>query len=795
MELRNSFLHQTGHSAFTYMDHVRNLETLVPAAAAIIRDAPYELTKGRSLTEIVLDDMMERFTSIMSASETVTASPAEFYFYLLSSRVGEGKVTRQEAMSQMRLEIQAQRQKPISEALPVSMKILGPHLSAESLANMSNAWNDIFAQVVRLTSSDDSLRVHMRNIETQNALCKTAQSAIQLKMAQGNNVAGSQGTINGFGAGTATSSGNADEDDELAVLAQRLADIEMPDKTRETVNKLIKRTSKMPPQLNEYTKNIGRLEFIADLPWNTLTETSSDLQAAEDTLNADHYGLEKVKRSILQHIAVQMNTSATKGKIICLIGPPGVGKTSIAQSVAKALGRNYGRIALGGVNNESKIRGHEHTYVGADAGIIMKAIKEAKSNNPLLVLDEIDKLDHGKGNPADALLEVLDRSQNHSFRDHFTDIEYDISNTFFFATANDASTIPGPLYDRMHKIFLPGYQPNEKYEIATRYLVPKQMRENGLSAETFSIEPEAIKVLISDYAREAGVRGLDAKLDQICSAAVLKIAKGHEGPIKVTKDDLKEYVGIPGGTKDQIQPEDMIGVVNGLSYSTLGGGILPIQVNRSPSKTGLQLVVTGNLGKVMGESATVAEELVRARAPQFGISDELINGSRLHVHAPDGAVPKDGPSAGAAFTTALVSSLTGIPIRRDVAMTGEINSLGQVTAIGGLPEKLQGALAAGVKKVLVPKENIPHLEEAVESMHDVREQLEIVPVGTIEEVLEHALSEKLKPLVEAAPVKRPVTARLRDAWNLVMNPSNDNVPPPSRQAAGPRRQTPGDYTP
>lgn len=791
MDLRKQFAEHVGHSAFTYMSYIRQLEDNTRICDAL-NSIPMSITKGRTLSDIVLDDMLERFTGIMAAAQGNKVIPSEFYHYLFQKRLGDDVATsEQEIEAHMLHEIEMQRQKPLPATLPTFLEILEPYLAANELATLSNQWNDIFNEVVRLTSSDDALRVHIRNTSTQNAMVKVANNAILLKNTGGVGKVSGPRKINNVN-GTTSTEGESEEENELEVLTKRLAEIEMPEKARSTINTLIKRTSKMPSEMNEYQKNITRLEFIADLPWNTMTETASDLQDAEGILNADHYGLDKVKERILRHIAVQIHTGATNGKILCLVGPPGVGKTSIAQSVAKALGRNYGRIALGGVHDESKIRGHGHTYVGADAGIILKAMKEAKSGNPLIVLDEIDKLGQSKGNPADALLEVLDPAQNNSFRDDYAGIEYDISKTFFFATANDLSTVPGPLLDRMQVISLPGYQPDEKYEIASRYLLPKQMKQNGLSAETFSVEPEAIKALISDYTREAGVRRLEGKLNEICTLAVLKIVKGHEGPIKVTKADLKEYVGIPGGSKDEIPSEDMIGVVNGLSYSTVGGGVLPIEVNLSPSNSGFKIVVTGNLGKVMSESAAVAESLIHARAPQFGITDEKLNRARLHVHAPDGAVPKDGPSAGAAFTTALVSSLTSIPIRRDVAMTGEINSRGQVTAIGGLPEKLQGALAAGVKKALVPKENIPHLEEVPQN---VRDQLEIVPVGTIEEVLAHALSEPLKPLPEAAPVERSWTTRFRDAWAVMKHASNDNVPQAPRQAAGPRRQTPGDYTP
>lgn len=791
MDLRKQFAETVGHSAFTYMSYIRQLEDNTRVCDAL-DSIPVEITKGRTLTDIVLDDMMDRFTNIMAAAQGSKVIPSEFYHYLFQKRLGDDVyASEQEIEAHMFHEIEKQRHKPLPDTLPAFLEILEPHLTQNELATLTNQWNGIFTEVVRLTTSDDSMRVHTRNISTQNAMVQVANNAIQLKST------GGTGKINGprKNNNVADTNGTDDDDEnELDVLAKRLAEIEMPEKARETVDKLIKRTSKMPEQMNERHTNIKRLELIADLPWNKFTETTTDLQVAEDMLNADHHGLEKVKERVLRHIAVQIHTGAANGKIICLVGPPGVGKTSIAQSVAKALGRNYGRISLGGVSDESKIRGHSSTYVGALPGIIVQAMKEAKSNNPLIVLDEIDKMgqDARRGDPTAAMLEVLDPAQNNSFRDDFAGIEYDISKTFFFATANDLSTIPGPLLDRMQVISLSGYQPEEKFEIATRYLLPKQMAQTGLSADKFSVDPEVIKTLISNYTREAGVRKLEGKLNEICTLAVLKIVKGHEGPIHVKKEDLKEYVGIPGGSKDEIPSEDMIGVVNGLSYSTVGGGVLPIEVNMSPSTSGFKIVVTGNLGKVMSESASLAESLILARAPQFGITDDKLNRARLHVHAPDGAVPKDGPSAGAAFTTALVSSLTGIPIRRDVAMTGEINSRGQVTAIGGLPEKLQGALAAGVKKALIPKENIPHLEEVPAN---VRDQLEIVPVGTIEEVLKHALTEELKPLAAATPTERSWTTRFRDAWASMKQASNDNVPQAPRQAAGPRRQTPGDYTP
>jgi ATP-dependent Lon protease len=493
-------------------------------------------------------------------------------------------------------------------------------------------------------------------------------------------------------------------------------------------------------------------------------------------------------------MAVQNRTGAPDGKIMLLVGPPGVGKTSIAQSVAKATGREYIRISLGGVHKESDIRGHSSTFVGAMPGRIIQEIRKAKSMNALVVLDEIDKLGQhsGNGDPSAALLEVLDPAQNHTFRDDYLGVEFDLSKILFFATANDFWNIPGPLRDRMQVIHLRGYTKDEKFEIAQRYLVPKQMKAKKLSDEEVIIQPETIRTVIKDHTAEAGVRSLEKKIGEICGKAVVDIAKGKEGLTTVTPDNLETYIGIGRGEREKIPAQDSIGIVSGLFYSSVGGGILPIEASLMPSPGGFRMTVSGSLGKVMGESAGVAERLIRTRAPDFGISDAKIFKAELSVHCPDGATPKDGPSAGAAFTTAIISTFTGIPIRRDVAMTGEINSKGQVTAIGGLPEKLEGALEAGVKTVLIPKENIPNLAEVSDK---VKSQLTIIPVGTIEEVLKHALTEEIKPLVTAAP---PAPAlgfwpRLRKAWDVVAHgtPSNDNKPPEAvRQAAGARRNDP-----
>ena len=785
MDIRAQFETAAGNAAYAYINYIRQLADN-PLIRDAIDNAPIHLTKGRQLEDIVLDDMMDRFAGVMSSAQDTRIVPNTFFYWLMTQRYGSENVSLQESDGELANATRQMKRKMIPDALPTFLQILESSISGTELAKLTNQWNDVFTKVVRLSTSDDALRVYSRNINTQNAMVEVANNAIALKAKNTAKKVGNGGLGGKSGGGSANDDDDDDDDsDFLDKIAENLKQLNMPENIKTEVWKLFKQTRRLNPQMSEFSVNCKRLEIITSLPWGVFKDMNSDINEAQEILDDDHYGLEKVKEQIIQHMAVQNRTGAPDGKIMLLVGPPGVGKTSIARSVAKATGREYIRISLGGVSKESDIRGHSSTFVGAMPGRIIQEIRKAKSSNPLVVLDEIDKLGQGgaHGDPSAALLEVLDPAQNHTFRDDYLGVEFDLSKVLFFATANDFANIPGPLRDRMQVIHLRGYTKDEKFEIAQRYLVPKQMKAKKLSNEELVITPEAVRTLISHHTTEAGVRTLEKKIGEICGKTVVDLAKGKEGLTTVAPENLEDFVGVGHGGRDKIPAVDMVGVVNGLAYSSVGGSVLPIEVAVNNS-AGFKITVTGNLGKVMGESASVAESLVRSRAPQFGIRDAYLNKSELRIHAPEGAIPKDGPSAGAAFTTAIISALTHIPIRRDVAMTGEINLRGEVTAIGGLPEKLEGALDAGVKTVLIPKQNIPHLKEVPEA---IRSKLTIIPVGTIEEVLQHALTSKIEPVVETAPKPLTFGVRLRKAWNLVVNNvSNDNQPQPVqvRQAAG-----------
>ncbi len=784
MHIREQFETAAGNAIYRYLgrlDQMANTRVVADAMAY----APEEITKGRDFKDIFFDDMMNRFATIMAPVKERHVIPEEYFRWAMIKRYGD-QITRQDSHHELTRLMKKARdfddENPVPEfqnsPVPEFLQILTDSLSSTDLADMTNEWNGIFTQLAKLAASDDALNVYVLNNSVHTASSEAINAAIAAKSQGGKAVALRKPEKPKLGNGFDDDDG--DDSTDLDKLGEKLSQISFPETTLESVRKLYKQTRKLNPQASEFSVNCKRLDIISSLPWGQFKEMNSNINQAQQVLDDEHYGLEKVKEQIIQHMAVQNRTGAPDGKIMLLVGPPGVGKTSIAQSVAKATGREYIRIALGGVSKESDIRGHSSTFVGAMPGRIIQEIKKAKSSNPLVVLDEIDKLGEGgaHGDPSAALLELLDPAQNHTFRDDYLGVEFDMSKVLFFCTANDFGNIPGPLRDRMQALHLSSYLQDEKYEIATRYLIPKQMKAKALNESELVIEPEAIKALISHHTMEAGVRGLEKKIGEICSKAVVDIATGKEGQTVVTPENLEQYVGPGHGDRDQIPAQDMVGVVSGLAYSSVGGSVLPIEASLLPSH-GFKLTLSGNLGKVMGESAGVAERLVRARAPQFGISDSKLNRTELSVHCPAGATPKDGPSAGAAFTTAIISALTGIPIRRDVAMTGEINSRGEVTAIGGLREKLEGALNAGVKIVLVPKQNIPNLNEVPEK---IKSQLSIRPVGTIEEVLEHALTEEINPVV-AKP-----RSRLGQIWDLVVNkPSNDNNQSASiRQPAGPR---------
>ena len=498
------------------------------------------------------------------------------------------------------------------------------------------------------------------------------------------------------------------------------------------------------------TTSTGFCPFLGTSP----VRLKRDINEAEKILNKDHYGLEKVKERILEYLAVQQRATKVKGPILCLVGPPGVGKTSLAASIAKATNRNYVRLSLGGVRDESEIRGHRRTYIGALPGKIIQSMKKAKSSNPLFLLDEIEKMGSDyRGDPASALLEVLDPEQNSKFADHYLELDYDLSDVMFICTANSLK-MPQPLLDRMEIIRIGGYTEDEKLEIVKRHLLSKQIKATGLRTGEFKITDEAIRDLIRHYTREAGVRSLERELASLCRKAIKDILRKGKKQISINSKNLDKYAGVRRFKYGELEERDRVGVVNGLAYTEFGGDILSIEAVTIPGKDG-KVSTTGNLRDVMKESITVAEMLIKSRSKQFGISYKQLKEMNIHVHVPEGATPKDGPSAGAAMVTAIVSAITGIEIRRDIAMTGEINLRGNVTEIGGLKEKLLAAHRSGITKVLIPQDNEKDIEEIPAN---VKKGLTIIPVSTIEEVFSHALV-RMPELIEDEPVDPVVVSK------------------------------------
>lgn len=528
------------------------------------------------------------------------------------------------------------------------------------------------------------------------------------------------------------------EEKESDEYSKKLEDKNLPEEIRARAQKEIEKLSTISVQSPEYAVILNYLDWIMDLPWTESAEENIDIKNARKILDKEHYGLKKVKERILEFIAVRKLNKAAKGPILCLVGPPGVGKTSIASSIAHALDKNFVRMSLGGVTDEAEIRGHRRTYIGAMPGRVISLMKEAKQKNPVFLMDEIDKVGNNyRGDPASGLLEVLDPVQNKTFTDHYMELPFDLSEVFFVTTANTTSTIPGPLLDRMEIINLEGYTPNEKFNIARRYLVSRQLKESGLSEEDITISDGAIEDIISYYTREAGVRTLEQNISKVIRKAAMMIVEGEKEKISITKRNLNKFLGEKIFLFDLVNKENQVGVVNGLAWTAVGGTTLTIEATVMKGKGNLTL--TGSLGNVMKESATAAVSYIAANAEKFGIKEDFRQKNDIHIHVPEGAVPKDGPSAGITMTTALVSALTKRPVRRDVAMTGEITLQGRVLPIGGLKEKLLAAQRMGVKTVIIPKENIRDLNEIEDN---VKNLLEIIPVSDAEKVIEVALEQK-----------------------------------------------------
>lgn len=542
--------------------------------------------------------------------------------------------------------------------------------------------------------------------------------------------------------------------DELAELEERIAKTKLTKEARDKALGEVKKLRQMSPMSAEATVVRNYLDWLLGIPWGKKSKIKKDLKVAQEVLDDDHFGLDKVKDRIVEYLAVQQRANRLAGPILCLVGPPGVGKTSLGKSIAKATGREFVRMSLGGVRDEAEIRGHRRTYIGSMPGKIIQSMKKAKTSNPLILLDEIDKMGQDfRGDPSAALLEVLDPEQNSTFNDHYLEVDYDLSNVMFVTTANTLN-IPPALLDRMEVIRIAGYTEDEKQEIARRHLIPGTIRKHGLESKEWSIDDDALMALIRRYTREAGVRNLEREIANTVRKAVKEIVLSKKKKVAVTPAVLEDYLGPPRYRYGEAETEDQIGVVTGLAWTEVGGEMLTIEGVMMPGKG--KMTVTGNLRDVMKESISAAASYVRSRAIDFGIEPPLFDRRDIHVHLPEGATPKDGPSAGIAMATAIVSVLTGIPVRRDVAMTGEVTLRGRALPIGGLKEKLLAALRGGIKKVLIPEDNAKDLVDLPKS---VKNGLEIVPVSRMDQVLQHALVRLPTPIVWEEDLKAAAASK------------------------------------
>src|SRR5689334_6543216 len=554
-----------------------------------------------------------------------------------------------------------------------------------------------------------------------------------------------------------------DHRDELIELEKRIKKTKLSKEARTKAESELKKLRNMSPMSAESTVVRNYLDWLLSIPWGKGKVKPIDLQKAEDILEEDHYGLEKVKERILEYLAVQSRVGTLKGPILCLVGPPGVGKTSLGRSIAKATGREFVRVSLGGVRDEAEIRGHRRTYIGSMPGKVIQSMKKAKTTNAFFLLDEIDKMGSDwRGDPSSALLEVLDPAQNSTFADHYLEVDYDLSPVMFVTTANSLN-MPQPLLDRMEIIRIPGYTEDEKVEIAKRHILPKLTKDHGLKPEEFVVPSETIRDLIRYYTREAGVRSLERELGNLARKTVRDLSREKLLTITVDEERLAKYAGVRKYRYGETDKEDQVGILTGLAYTEFGGDILTIEAVKMPGKG--RMTVTGNLKDVMKESISAANSYVRSRATKFGIEPPIFEKTDVHIHVPDGATPKDGPSAGAAMATAIVSVLTGIPIRADLGMTGEVTLRGRVTAIGGLKEKLLSALRSGVKTVLIPEENEKDLEDIPEN---VKSELEIIPVSTMDQVLAKALTRQPVAIEWSEADAPPVTVADDDGAESVI---------------------------
>jgi ATP-dependent Lon protease len=553
--------------------------------------------------------------------------------------------------------------------------------------------------------------------------------------------------------------GDEDGKDDLSELEDKIKRTKLSREAHDKAMAELKKLRQMSPMSAEATVVRNYLDWLVSIPWNKRSKIKKDLASAQEILDAEHYGLDKVKERIIEYLAVQSRSNKLTGPILCLVGPPGVGKTSLGKSIAKATGREFVRMSLGGVRDEAEIRGHRRTYIGSMPGKLIQSMRKAKTSNPLFLLDEIDKMGMDfRGDPSSALLEVLDPEQNSTFNDHYLEVDYDLSNVMFVTTANTLN-IPPPLMDRMEIIRIAGYTEEEKTVIARKHLIPAATQKHGLSPGEWAIEDGALTKILRRYTREAGVRNLEREISNLARKAVKEIllSKPKIEKVVITEDNVETYLGVPRFRYGEAELEDQVGVVTGLAWTEVGGELLTIEGVMMPGKG--RMTVTGNLREVMKESISAAASYVRSRALDFGVEPPLFEKRDIHVHVPEGATPKDGPSAGVAMATAIVSVMTGIPVRRDIAMTGEVTLRGRVLPIGGLKEKLLAALRGGLKKVLIPEDNAKDLVEIPES---VKNNLEIVPVSRMEEVLRHGLLRMPEPISWEEGAVKPETAEIED---------------------------------
>lgn len=743
--------------AFNYINTFSNIVNRLSKQAAFVdsyKKAPDLLKNGRTIHQIVFDDLMNAFAGVMRDIPDQDI-PKSFHMQLLVYRNGKAPTDQEAADHLAALMKKAQALKEGEVQTPDFLTLFSSTVPENVVSNILNNWIAVVNTFGHLMHTEEALDVEQKATDISVYVSTFQRKRSEFDAKQNENL----GKIVGGAGSVADDDADYDEfsdesDDVLTRLSNKINKIKMSPEATKRAKKELARLTQMNPQSSEFSVLTNYLDLLTSLPWNKESKVNLNLKKTEDILHKDHYGMQKVKDAITEHVAVQNRVGKNSGQILLLVGPPGVGKTSIAESVAKATGRQYVRMSLGGVSDEAKIRGHKMTYVGAMPGELIKAMIAAGTTNPLIVLDEIDKIGRNgaHGDPTAALLEALDPAQNHAFKDNFLDVDYDMSNVMFFCTANSFGNIPGPLRDRMEVIHLPGYLQDEKFEIAKRYLMPKQLSKKKLADSEVKITDEALNRMINEYTAEAGVRKLEQVINEVCRKAVVEFAKGRKTPITVTADNLETYAGVSHVKHDKVHAEDAVGIVNGLAYTTIGGCRLPIQAVTIPSK-GFRLTATGRLGDVMKESITVAERFVRSNAGSFGISQQQMEKVEVHLHAPEGAVPKDGPSAGLAMTTVIISALTGRKIRHDLAMTGEIDLVGNAMKIGGLPEKLEGALRAGVKTVVIPRDNVGDLANVPDT---IKSKLNIVPVDTIHDVLKAAL---VSPVVSLEQPKQPRTLK------------------------------------